>query len=189
MNRAILLQTDATTSKQEALSEFSVKALETANFLLSKRKSKKLMELHKVWYSVVKEDTSFNSQVVCDIERCVCKSKGKVLNHITVKFNKPQNCKTFNTKSRFFVSFGIKPKTYIPVPIIENRNYQRYASLIQTGWLCKTYGLTSDGQVVAYLGKEDAELPVRKNIIGIDVNSKCFTASVLTPEGDRKSVV
>ena len=48
MNRAILLQTDATTSKQKALSEFSVKALETANFLLSKRKSKKLMELHKV---------------------------------------------------------------------------------------------------------------------------------------------
>lgn len=183
MNRAILLQTDATTSKQEALSEFSVKALETANFLLSKRKSKKLMELHKKWYSVVKERTSFNSQVVCDIERCVCKSKGVVLKRITVKFNVPRNCKTFNTKSRFFVSFGVKPKTYIPVPIVENRNYQRYASLIQSGWVCKTYGLTSDGQVVAYLGKDDVLLPARKNMVGVDVNSKCFAVSVLSPDG------
>ena len=183
MNRAILLQIDVTTSKQGALTAFSMKALETANFLLSKRKSKRLMDLHKEWYSVVKERTSFNSQVVCDIERCVCKSKGNVLNHITVKFNVPRNCKTFSTKSRFFVSLGIKPKTYIPVPIIPNRNYQRYSSLIQGGWVCKTYGLTSEGQVVAYLDKEDVLLSTRKNVVGVDVNSKCFAVSILSPDG------
>ena len=183
MQRAILLQTDATRSKQDALDEFSVKALETANFLLSKRRSKKLMELHKRWYLEVKKSTSFNSQVVCDIERCVVKAKGDKLNRITVKFNMPRNCKTFRTKSRFFVALGIKPKTYIPVPISQNRNYQRYISLVQNGWACKTYGLTSDRQVIAFLSKEDVELPSHKNVIGVDVNSKCFTASVLTTNG------
>lgn len=182
MNRAILLQTDATSSKRKILKDFSMKAVELANFLLSKRESKRLMDLHKAMYSVCKETTSFGSQVICDIERCVVRTKGTTLKNITVKFNVPRNCKTFETKSYLFVQFVPYARKPIAIPIRKNRNYQRYNSLIQSGWTCKTYGLTTDGQVVAFLSKEQ-EITSRSNIVGVDVNSKCFAVSVLTPEG------
>jgi IS605 OrfB family transposase len=74
------------------------------------------------------------------------------------------------------------PKRRVAVPIRENRNFQRYTDLIKTGWTCKTYGLTSNGQIVAFLSKEQVAAS-RRNVIGVDVNSKCFAVSVLTPGG------
>lgn len=176
-----MLQTDATSTKRQALQEFNSKAIELANFLLQNRKSKQLMDLHKELYSTCKETTSFNSQVICDIERSIVKTKAEKIKNITVKFNVPRNCKTFKTKSYFFVEFGMYPRRRIAVPIRKDRNYQRYISLIQSGWMCRTYGLAS-GQVVAFLSKE-AEIPERKNMVGVDVNSKCFAVSVLAPDG------
>ncbi|MEA1924867.1 MAG: transposase [Candidatus Altiarchaeota archaeon] len=182
MQRAIRLQTDATACKRAILKEFSIKAVSLANLLLKNRTSKKLMDLHKAMYSTCKETTSFNSQVICDIERSVVRSKGTNLKAITVKFNVPRNCKTFQTKTRTFIELGMYPRKRTAVPLRHNRNLQRYSSLLQGGWTCKTYGLTSDGQIVAYLSKE-AEIPIRRNMLGVDVNSKCFAVSVLTPEG------
>lgn len=182
MQRAILLQTDATVFKQKILKNFSLKAVELANFLLANRKSKRLMDLHKAMYLTCKKTTSFGSQVICDIERCVIRTKGTTLKNITVKFNVPRNCKTFETKSYLFVQFVPYARKPVAVPIRKNRNYQRYTSLIQNGWSCKTYGLTADGQVVAFLSKEQ-DIISRKNMVGVDVNSKCFAVSVLNPEG------
>jgi IS605 OrfB family transposase len=181
MQRTILLQTDATTSKQKTLKEASLKATELANFLLQHRKSKYLMDLHKTMYSICKKTTSFNSQVICDIERSIVRNKGKTIKAITVKFNAPRNCKTFNTKSKFFVELGIYPRNRIAIPIRQNRNYQRFQSLVKDGWICKTFGLISNLQVVAYLSKEEVVLPARKNVLGIDVNAKYFAISVVSP--------
>src|SRR3989344_5323774 len=183
MQRAILLQTTATKSKQNTLKEFSQQAKELANSLLEQRKSKQLMDLHNATYLDNKKNTSFGSQVICDIERAVVRSKGTTIRQITVKFNVPRNCKTFETKSNFFVELGTYPRKRLPVPIKKNRNFQRYCSLIENGWKCKTYGLTSDRQIVAYLSKEKSELPERKNVLGLDVNSKCFAVSILSPNG------
>lgn len=184
MKRAIKLQTnDLTKAKEKKLKQFSHDALNLANSLLGKRKSKRLMDLHNETYSDSKANTSFNSQVICDIERNVIRSKGNRLKHITVKFNVPRNCKTFRTKANFFVELGMHPRERIAVPIKQNRNYDRYVSLLNDGWECKTYGLTSDGQIVAYLSKEDAAFPQRRNMLGIDINLKCFAVSVVTPEG------
>ena len=185
MKRAIKLQTNGLTkSKWKTLRNFSQDALKLANNLLDKRKSKSLMDLHNETYLESKISTSFNSQVICDIERNVIRCKGNRLKHITVKFNVPRNCKTFNTKTFFFVELGMYPRKRTAVPIKQNRDYQRYISLINEGWVCKTYGLTSDGQIVAFLSKEDPVVfPERKNILGIDINSKCFAVSVVAPNG------
>jgi hypothetical protein len=43
--------------------------------------------------------------------------------------------------------------------------------------------LTSRLEIVAYLSKEEIEIPLRKNVLGVDVNSKCFAVSVISPEG------
>jgi IS605 OrfB family transposase len=182
VHRAILLQTDATKRKAGILKEFSHEAASLANSLLQHRKSKRLMDLHKEMYSTCKTTTLFNSQVICDVERCVVHSRGKAIKAITVKFNVPRNCTTFNTKSRFFVELGLYPKRRVAVPIRENRNFQRYTDLMKSGWACRTYGLTSDGQIVAFLRKEQA-VAGRHNVLGVDVNSKCFAVSVLTPGG------
>lgn len=182
MQRAILLQTIPTKSKAVILKDFSQKAITLANSLLSQRTSKRLMELHKATYSASKEATSFNSQVICDIERCVVRAKGDSLKRITVKFNIPRNCKTFSTKANFFVELGIYPRNRIAVPIKRNRDYQRFTDLVKNGWICKTFGLTSDLQVVAYLSKEQ-EIPERKNALGIDINAKHFAVSVVSPNG------
>lgn len=165
------------------MNEFSNRAVSLANLLLQHRKSKRPMDLHKEMYSTCKAISSFNSQVICDIERCVVRSKGKTIKAITVKFNVPRNCKTFNTKSRFFVELGLYPRKRVAVPIRENRNFQRYTDLIRSGWVCKTYGLTPGGQVVAFLSKEQVVVVSKRNVVGVDVNSKCFAVSVLTPEG------
>ena len=109
MQRAILLQTIATKTKQNVLNDFSRKAVVLANSLLKQRKSKRLMDLHKKAYSKSKKITSFNSQIICDIERNVIKSKGNIIKALTVKFNVPRNCKTFSTKSNFFVELGMYP--------------------------------------------------------------------------------
>ncbi len=184
LKRAILLQTnDLTKVKEKTLKQFSQNTLKLANNLLGKRKSKRLMDLHKTTYLDSKTSTSFNSQVICDIERNVVRCKGNKLKHITVKFNVPRNCKTFNTKTNFFVEFGLYPRKRTAIPIKQNRNYQRYTSLINNGWMCKTYGLTTDRQIVAFLSKDEIVFPERKNILGVDINSKCLAVSIVTPNG------
>jgi IS605 OrfB family transposase len=184
LNRAIVLQTNNLTKhKKQTLDIFSTKALKLANSLLKKRKSKKLMDLHKATYLKSKKLTSFNSQVVCDIERNVVKSKGTIFKKITVKFNLPRNCNTFTTKTNYFVKLGLYPKKHIAIPIEKNINFQRYIALLDKGWICKTYGLTSDKQIVAYLSKEDTVFTPKRNMLGIDVNSKCFSISILAPKG------
>jgi IS605 OrfB family transposase len=183
MQRAILLQADPTRRKAAIFQKFSSEALSLANNLLQSRKSKRLMDLHREAYATCKEATGFNSQVICDIERSVARSKGKEVKAITVKFNVPRNCRTFNTKNRFFVELGLYPKLRVAVPIKENRNLQRYSRFIDAGWICRTYGLTSGGEIVAFLGKEEEALPREQSVVGVDVNSKCFAATVLTQEG------
>ncbi len=183
MQRAILLQTIATKAKQKVLKEFSLEATKLANSLLKVRKSKRLMELHRATYSTSKENTPFGSQIICDIERNVVRRKGTSVRQISVKFNVPRNCKVFETKANFFIELRMYPRKRLAVPIKKNRNSQRYFSLITNGWQCKTYGLTGNGQIVAYLSKEETELPERKNVLGIDINLKCFAVSVLSPKG------
>jgi transposase len=183
LKRAILLQSEATVSKLNRLRRFSREATDLANRLLASRKSKRLMDLHREMYRVSIESTGFNSQVVCDVIRGVVKSKGRSLKGLIVKFNVPRNCVVFETKSKFFVRLGLYPDKRIPVPIKKNRNFQRFRSLLVSGWTCKTYGLTPDQQIVAYFSKDETVLPNRKNVLGVDVNSKCFTASVLSPVG------
>ena len=189
MQRAILLQTEATCSKRKVLHDFSIKAVGLANTLLDKKWNPETCDwidtfsrFHEKVYLTGKRKTSFNSQVICDIERSTFKSKAGRMGQYTVKFNVPRICKTFSTKANFFVELGLYPRKRVAVPIKQNRNYQRFASLIAGGWMCKTYGLTSDGQVVAFLNKEK-EIANRKNVLGIDVNAKRFAVSVISPSG------
>jgi IS605 OrfB family transposase len=108
----------------------------------------------------------------------------KRINAITLKFNVTKDVsKPFSTKSMFFVELAVYSKNRIAVPIIKNGNWQRYQSLLKEGWTCKTYGLTSDLQIIAYLSKPDTIYERHKNILGVDVNSKCFAISLVTPEG------
>jgi len=184
MERAILLEVDEITAKKgRILKDFSLKATSEFNRLFEERNfCDKFTEFHKKVYSSVKKNTSFNAQIICDLERRVWRSKGKAKG-ITVKFNVPRNCKTFSTKYFDFIELGIYPRNRIAVPIKKNRNWQRYKSLLENGWTCKTYGLTPNLQIVAYLSKEDVTAPMRPNVLGVDVNSKCFAVTVLSPNG------
>ncbi|MHB1764905.1 MAG: zinc ribbon domain-containing protein [Gammaproteobacteria bacterium] len=182
MKRSVLLQICPTTSKAVALRKALLVATSEFNRLWDERDfCSKFMDFHKKVYLPCKENTSFNSQVVCDIERSVWRSKGKSRG-ITLKFNVPRNCKTFDMTMPF-VKFSLFSKNPISVPIVKNRNFQRYSDLIKSGWTCKTYGLTRKLEIVAYLSKDEVELPLKRNVLGIDVNSKCFAVSVLSPKG------
>jgi len=189
MKRAILLQTLATMSKNNRLNDFMDKATDEYNRLLSEKWDldncdwcDTFMEFHHKTLSVSKQNTSFNVQVRCSLIRDAWKKKGNKVNGLTVKSNIPRNCKTFNTKSNFFVDLGLYPRNRIAIPIKQNRNYQRFQDLINNGWICKTFGLTKDLYIVAYLSKEK-EIHQRKNILGIDVNAKRFAISVISPKG------
>ncbi|MEM3215774.1 MAG: transposase [Candidatus Micrarchaeaceae archaeon] len=185
MKRAILLQIDEsiTTAKYKILAEFAKNAtIEYNRFREERDFCLRFMDFHKKVYAASKERTKFNSQIVCDLERAVWRSKGSSRNGITIKFNVPRNCRTFDMTMPF-VEFGIFPRNRIAVPIKRNRDWQRYSDLLKNGWTCKTYGLTPNLQIVAYLSKDDVEMPQKKNILGVDVNSKCFAVSVISPEG------
>ncbi len=183
MQRAIVLQASPTASKLAKLEKFSSDALIAYNQLLSSREGcSKFMEFHHKALSSCKKNTSFNIQVVCSLIRDAWRKKAQSVKTVCVKFNVPRNCKTFFTKSSFFVELGIVPRHRVAVPIKRNRNFQRYSALVSDGWACKTYGLLPDGQIVAYLSK-DKEIPQRKNVLGIDINAKHFAVSVLSPSG------
>lgn len=189
MQRAILLQNVATKSKMNVLNEFSRKAVKLANNLLDKKWNPEICdwvdsfnEFHAKVYSASKTNTHFNSQAICDIERNIWSHKGQIIDGLTVKFNCPRNCKTFDTKANSFVELGMYPRKKIAIPIRKNRNWQRYYSLIGNGWICKTYGLTSNGEIVAYLSKEK-EIAHRKNVLGVDVNAKPYAITVFSPGG------
>jgi len=183
MKRAILLQTLSTKTKSSHLKDFMNKAINEYNRLLSERwDCDSFMEFHHKTLSVSKQNTSFNVQVRCSLIRDAWKKKSEKVNGLTVKFNIPRNCKTFNTKSNFFVDLGLYPRNRIAIPIKQNRNYQRFQSLIHNGWVCKTFGLTYNLQIVAFLSKEK-EIKQRKNIMGIDVNAKYFAVSIVSPKG------
>ncbi|MDV3278084.1 MAG: zinc ribbon domain-containing protein [Nitrososphaerales archaeon] len=186
MQRVILLQTEATSAKQKILSTFEEAATAEANRLLSERL--KHRRFKDFWHGVGSESkrlTGFGSQVVCDLARGTWKKQIECerMDGVTVKFNVPRNCKTFKTRGFTFVELGLYPKKRIAVPIRKNRNWQRFSGLLGSGWACKTFGLTPDLQVAAHLYKADAVAPRRKNVLGVDVNSKCFAVSVLSPEG------
>ena len=183
MRQALLLQTSATKSKNNRLNEFMNKAIKEYNRLLSERTDcNTFMQFHHKTLSTCKANTSFNVQVRCSLIRDAWKKKAQKINGLAVKFNVPRNCKTFNTKFNFFVELGTYPRNRIAIPIKQNRNYQRFQELIKNEWVCKTFGLTTDLQIVAYLSKEK-EIPQRKNILGIDVNAKHFAITIISPKG------
>jgi IS605 OrfB family transposase len=186
VQRAILLQTDATSHKQNALSAFEQVATAESNRLLSERGNYR--KFNDFWRGVGSESkklTGFNIQVVCDLARGAWrKQKGCTsVKGVTVKFNVPRNCKTFKTKAFHFVELGLYPRRRVAVPIRTNRNWDRFSGLLGSGWTCKTFGLTPDLQVVAFLSKTDVDKPRRKNVLGVDVNSKCFALTIVSPEG------
>ena len=183
MKRSVLLQVCATRSKEAALRKAMSVATSEFNRLWDERDfCPKFMDFHKKVYSGCKERTSFNSQVVCDIERSVWKSKGKTKG-VALKFNVPRNCKTFDM-SMPFVKFSLFSENPISIPISKNRNFQRYSDLLKNGWICKTYGLTSRLEIVAYLSKDEVALPVKKNALGIDFNAKRIAITVLSDKNE-----
>jgi IS605 OrfB family transposase len=183
MERAVLLQTEATGRKLGILRHFSEEALKQANWMLSQRTDKSSKRLQDKTYRWVKESSGFQAQVICDLSRSLAKSKGDHLNGITVKFNVPRNCKTFKTREFFFVELGMYPRNRLAVPIRKNRNLSRFFGLLGGGWTCKTYGLTPNLEIVAFLSKEGPPLAPRRNILGIDINNKNFAYTTLSPEG------
>jgi len=183
MKQAVSLQTIATNSKNKRLKNFMLKAIEEYNRLLSERwDCDSFMEFHHKTLSISKKNTLFNVQVRCSLIRDAWKKKSDKVSGLTVKFNIPRNCKTFTTKTNFFVRLGIYPRNRIAIPIKQNRNYQRFQDMIKNGWICKTFGLTKSLQIAAYLSKEK-KIPNRKNVMGIDVNAKCFAISIISPNG------
>ena len=118
---------------------------------------------------------------MCDLSRSVARAKGDHLNGITVKLNVPRNCKTFRTSRFLFVELGMYPRNRLAVPIRKNRNLDRFFGLLGSGWRCKTYGLTPNLEIVAFLSKKETSLIPRRNVLGIDINSKNFAYSVVTP--------
>jgi len=183
MQRAILLQTVATKRKNEQLRHFVNVSISEFNRLLVEREGcRTFMEFHRKTLALSKERTSFNVQVRCSLIRDAWKKKIVKVNGLTVKFNIPRNCKTFRTKAHFFVDFGLYPGRRIAVPIRQNRNYQRFQALISDSWICKTFGLTKNLEVVAYLSSRK-EVPPGENVLGIDINAKYFAISVLSPKG------
>jgi IS605 OrfB family transposase len=183
MERAVLLQTEATGRKLGILRHFSEEALRQANWMLSQRTDRSSKRLQDKTYRQVKESSGFQAQVMCDLSRNIAKSKGGHLNGITVKFNVPRNCKTFRTRGFFFVELGMYPRNRLAVPIRRNRNLDRFFGLLGNDWACKTYGLTPSLEIVAFLSKEETSINSRRNLLGIDINNKNFAYSVLTPEG------
>ena len=174
---------EITVKKIRILKDFSIKATSEFNILWDERDfCNTFMDFHRKTFTKSKKRTGFNVQVYASLERAVWRSKSKS-KQITVKFNVPRNCKTFNMTMPF-IELGIYPRNRIAVPIKKNRNFQRYSGLLKNGWTCKTYGLTPTLQIVAYLSKEDTEISPKKNILGIDVNSKCFAVSILSPNGN-----
>ena len=182
MKRAILLQIEPTASKRRILEDFNARATALGNFILSKNTNSHGFH-NSPLYRRCKDSSGFNTQVVTAISREVFLTKGDTIRHLNVKFNVPRNCKTFSAKSLDFVELGLYPRKRIAIPLRKNRNYDRYINLLENGWVCKTYGLTSGLQIVAYLSKEDTSLPQKRNILGIDVNSKCFAVTVMNPKG------
>ena len=183
MERAVLLQAEATGRKLGILRHFSEEALRQANWMLSQRTDRSSKRLQAQTYRRVKESSGFQAQVMCDLSRSLAKSRGDHLNGITVKFNVPRNCKTFRTRGFFFIELGMYPRNRIAIPIRKNRNLDRFFGLLGSGWSCKTFGLTPSLEIVAFLSKEEAPLVPRRNVLGIDINNKNFACSVLSPEG------
>ncbi len=186
VNRAILLQTDATASKKRVLSDFLNRATTEVNRVLPLRQGcKNASEFQIAVAPGLRANAGFNIQVVCDMARSTWRKHKNCMKvkGTTVKFNVPRNCKTFRMKRFSFVELGMYPRERTAIPIRRNRNWDRFSGLLGSGWTCKTYGLTPSLEVVAYLSRPDAPLQARRNVLGIDINAKDFAYTVLTPEG------
>jgi IS605 OrfB family transposase len=183
LKRAILLQTLATDRKNHVLKEFMQKALAEYNLLLTERDGcSTFMQFHHKTLTESKQRTDFNVQVRCSLIRDAYRKNSDHVDALTVKFNIPRNCKTFRTKTNFFIELRFSKNQKIAVPIKQNNNYQRFCLNMANGWACKTFGLTRKLQLVAYLQKEQV-ISKRPNVLGIDVNVKHFAVTVLSPNG------
>jgi IS605 OrfB family transposase len=104
---------------------------------------------------------------------------------VSVPFNIPRSAKFFITKAGtpcFRIS--IQPRRYVVLPIKKNRCWQRFISLIGNGsWAFTAFAITPRKTVVVHLKKKQEEIKPRENVIGIDINSKCFAVSILDKKG------
>jgi IS605 OrfB family transposase len=187
VKRAILLQTDLTKAKRAVLSTFETAVVVETNRLLGLRN--KYSNSKAFWNGVhanSKKTSGFINGTVGDIIRGVwSKQEGcEYVNGVTVKFNvKRTSTKTFSMKKFFFIELALYPKRRIAIPILKNRNFERFMGHLGGGWTCKTFGLTPSLEIVAYLSKPAAPLRAKRNVLGIDINAKDFAYTVLTPEG------
>lgn len=183
LKRAVLLQTLTTNRKNHLLREFMQTALSEYNLLLSERADcNTFMQFHHKTLGESEKRTGFNVQVRCSLIRDAYRKNAEHVDALTVKFNIPRNAKTFRTKTNFFIELRFRSGQKIAVPIKQNRNYERFCLNMAQGWTCKTFGLTSKLELVAFLQREKVVLQ-RPNILGIDVNVKHFAITVLSSKG------
>jgi hypothetical protein len=78
------------------------------------------MQFHYKTLKECKIRAGFNIQVACSLIRDAWRKNTEKVDGLTVKFNVPRNCKTFNTKTNFFVEFGLYPRNRLAVPTVSS---------------------------------------------------------------------
>jgi len=203
---------DITNKKAEMLRDMSLKATKTFNKLFEfeqerKRHNNDIYFSYPVFYSKIKNETNFNSDILNNFGRRIRPHLGGTIRFstpktenstyykthkvkgVTVIFHVNRTCKIFSTKTFTFLEIRPYTKskshsgTKIAIPIKTDGNWEKYKNLLADGWECNAYGITPKLQIVAYFRKEDKTVPRRPNVLGIDINTKDFAVTVLSSNG------
>jgi len=203
---------DITNKKAEMLRDMLLKATKTFNKLFEfeqerKRYNNDIYFSYAVFYSKIKNETNFNSDILNNFRRKIKAYVGPLplpifikpensvyqkthkVKGVTVIFHVNRTCKIFSTKAFTFLEIRPYTKskahsgTKIAIPVKMDSNWEKYKTLIDDGWECNAYGITPNLKIVAYLRKKDETVPRRPNVLGIDINAKNFAITVLSSTG------
>ena len=150
--------------------------------ILKLKKPTSSTELHHLTYNEIRESSSLPSDIIQEARKDVWAARKKIkkIKSATPRLNK--RWFRYNTTKRQTPVFKItyEPRKHFSLPIKKDKGFQRFDSFLKSDWNPKCI-LLKENQIFVCLEKEfPTPEKNKRNIIGIDVNSKNFvTVSVL----------
>jgi IS605 OrfB family transposase len=142
--------------------------------------AKSSTELHHKTYSGIRKTSFLPSDIVQEARKDVWKSRKKLRNgfrNCSIRLNKRWFKFTASKRNNPVFSITYSPKKKLLIPVAMDRQFQRFKSFLNDGWLFDTVSLLKDGRISVAFEKGFPHPEInQKYVLGVDIGSSTLAA-------------
>jgi len=194
MRKCVVLNgLDLTSKKSDILSKFTSEYLRVLNLTLDKLpQAKSSNELHHLTYSNIRQTSFLPSDIIQEARKDAWATRKKIKNKFkscSLRLNKRwfRFVKTKRGNPCFKITYS--PQRGFVIPIKKDRQFQRFYSFFNNGWVFENISLLRSGKIAVILEKEFPKPETNQRyVVGLDVGSSTL-ASVTVFDTKTSKVV